>query len=45
MRPRNGPFGLLLTRAAGLGDIAIGVPTLLIWQVVEGHRMVGGARP
>jgi len=38
-------FGLAVSLLKRARDIAIGVPTLLIWQVVEGHRVVGRARP
>lgn len=37
-------FGLAVSLLKRARDIAIGVPTLLIWQVAEGHRVFRRAR-
>jgi glycosyltransferase 2 family protein len=38
-------FGLAISLLKRARDIAIGVPTLVVWQIVESHRMARGAWP
>jgi hypothetical protein len=38
-------FALALSLIKRVRDIAIGVPALAIWQVMEGRRLLGGAKP